>query len=443
MRPRLWTLFAALLVPALSHAQDGPCSGDQTVANSFSCLYAIFPRGAGDDTIGAALADDMATSGETGDISGDGPLVIVNGYGVFVYDGSGADAGTRLAGTLTRSDPDTGFLQMTALSHVGPAIAYLAALAEAEADSYPGLRDALLDRIRAARTALQADPDWQSDLDVPAWGAHTAEINAMLDYGLWMAGDYLVKVRDGSVDFSQEAVGRDFYDAGGEGYAIPFDNVMIATFMLVDLNSVSAVREMIAGLADQVDFANARVVVHMAIGTNYGAGLTLESNQLAHAVQVLSDGAIGPDNILIAPYANAPCQPAAQPDCPLETFTADALDPDVYAFYSTSAWFGTYDRTLIAQNAFTGIAPIPAPEIVPIPGDYAVTNADDIDAFMQRLRNSFVTRTELLSNTVGFWMPDELRAKGWDASAVDIPGLTTGFPDGVDAYPTDLPAIPD
>jgi hypothetical protein len=42
---------------------------------------------------------------------------------------------------------------------------------------------------------------------------------------------------------------------------------------------------------------------------------------------------------------------------------------------------------------------------------------------------------EMLSNTVAFWMVQELANKNWDASAVEIPGLTTGFPAGVTGYP--------
>jgi hypothetical protein len=41
----------------------------------------------------------------------------------------------------------------------------------------------------------------------------------------------------------------------------------------------------------------------------------------------------------------------------------------------------------------------------------------------------------MLSNTVAFWMVQELANKNWDPAAVDIPGLTTGFPTGVEGYP--------
>ena len=77
------------------------------------------------------------------------------------------------------------------------------------------------------------------------------------------------------------------------------------------------------------------------------------------------------------------------------------------------------------------------------PGDYGVTKAGNINGFMRRLRNSLVDKRELLSNAVGYWMPGELKAKGWDPSKVDIPGLNTGFPKGVKGYPEESPAIPD
>jgi hypothetical protein len=70
------------------------------------------------------------------------------------------------------------------------------------------------------------------------------------------------------------------------------------------------------------------------------------------------------------------------------------------------------------------------------PGDYAVTAAAAIDQFMIRMKHSLRDAREMLSNTVAFWMIQELANKRWDPAAVDIPGLTTGLPAGVTAYPT-------
>ena len=40
----------------------------------------------------------------------------------------------------------------------------------------------------------------------------------------------------------------------------------------------------------------------------------------------------------------------------------------------------------------------------------------------------------MLSNTVGFWIGNELADKDWDIKKIDIPGFTTGFPDGYSSY---------
>lgn len=47
----------------------------------------------------------------------------------------------------------------------------------------------------------------------------------------------------------------------------------------------------------------------------------------------------------------------------------------------------------------------------------------------------------MLSNTVGFWIAGEAVAKGWDLTKMNIPGLTHGFPDGLDDYPMTAPEI--
>ena len=70
-----------------------------------------------------------------------------------------------------------------------------------------------------------------------------------------------------------------------------------------------------------------------------------------------------------------------------------------------------------------------------IPGDYNFSKKDDIDDFVIRLKHSLSDATEMLSNATAYWMAGELAAKNWDYNKIDIPGLTTGFPEGITAYP--------
>jgi hypothetical protein len=88
---------------------------------------------------------------------------------------------------------------------------------------------------------------------------------------------------------------------------------------------------------------------------------------------------------------------------------------------------------------FASIPTIYLPDRPPLPGDYFVTPAGAIDEFMIRMKHSLRDAREMLSNTVAFWMVQELARRSWDAGTVDIPGLTTGFPAGVSGYPAVTP----
>jgi hypothetical protein len=52
---------------------------------------------------------------------GNRTLVLVNEYGVFIYDGK---TRAKITGVTTRDDAASGFYEVTALSHVGPAVAF-------------------------------------------------------------------------------------------------------------------------------------------------------------------------------------------------------------------------------------------------------------------------------------------------------------------------------
>ena len=93
-------------------------------------------------------------------------------------------------------------------------------------------------------------------------------------------------------------------------------------------------------------------------------------------------------------------------------------------------------RKVVSDQVFAGIPTIYLPDRPPLPGDYATTHAGEIDRFMIRMKHSLRDAREMLSNTLAFWMVQELAAKNWDPAAVDIPGVTAGFPPGVQGYPT-------
>jgi hypothetical protein len=142
-------------------------------------------------------------------------------------------------------------------------------------------------------------------------------------------------------------------------------------------------------------------------------------------LKAASDFTLPDDRIKIVPYAEV--RPSlGQPQLA-------AADRD---YYVERVWGPLFYRKAVSDQVFAGIPTIYLPDRPPLPGDYFVTPAGAIDQFMMRMKHSLRDAREMLSNTVAFWMVQELASKSWNPGAVDIPGLTTGFPAGVAGYPT-------
>jgi hypothetical protein len=169
------------------------------------------------------------------------------------------------------------------------------------------------------------------------------------------------------------------------------------------------------------------VLVSSRAGANVSSGLTEGTNWLVFFLQAASGFTLPDDRIKIVPYAETrPSLGQAQ------------LAPADLSYYVQRVWGPLFYRKIVSDQVFAGISTIFLPDRPPLPGDYAVTRADAIDQFMIRMKHSLRDAREMLSNTVAFWMVQELANRNWDASTVDIPGLTAGFPAGVAGYPRTL-----
>src|SRR5262245_13566859 len=112
---------------------------------------------AGEPTLGQMLT--QAVIAKEGGARG--PLVLVVGSDIYVYASSG---GARLAHERFRADRASGFYELTAISHIGPALAYLAQI-KANGDGRWRARLASLQAHVAQVRALneRAADNWLSD----------------------------------------------------------------------------------------------------------------------------------------------------------------------------------------------------------------------------------------------------------------------------------------
>jgi hypothetical protein len=133
---------------------------------------------AGQPTLGqmltqSAIAEDLTAGGP-------GPLVLVVGSDIYVYE---SKSGSLLGQQQFRADRASGFYELTAISHIGPALAYLAQI-KANGDARWSARLASLrTHVAAVRTLNQrATNNWLDQLNQPAWSARKAQIRNMVDY---------------------------------------------------------------------------------------------------------------------------------------------------------------------------------------------------------------------------------------------------------------------
>jgi Domain of unknown function (DUF5624) len=415
-----WLALSLLLLATPALAQT---TGNYTAPTEFMDLFFDFTGSnepdypAGQPTLGqmltqAAVAREAASGGP-------GPLVLVVGSEIYVYE---SGSGARLSQERFRADRASGFYELTAISHIGPALAYLAQIkANGDVRWKPRLASLQAHVARVRALNQRAANNWLDLLNQPAWSARKAQIRSMVDYACARTLNYIDSLGNGD-GFTAAGVNDDFFNGTSVQYPIPFVNVMIGTFMLEALRGAADVHDSLARL--KLDWPHAMVLVSSRAGTNVSSGLTEGTNWLVLFLKAASGFTLPDDRIKIVPYAEVrPSLGQAQ------------LVPADLSYYVQRVWGPLFYRKVVSDQVFAGIPTIYLPDRPPLPGDYFVTQAGAIDQFMIRMKHSLRDAREMLSNTVAFWMVQELANKNWNPAAVDIPGLTTGFPAGVAGYP--------
>ena len=375
-----------------------------------------------------AVAQDLARVVGQSELFKSGPLVVANSVGIYIYNG---DKGHQLMSSASyRASKDSGFYEITGISHIGPAIAYLGALKELGDSSWENHLDPMIDHLAAVREINAAPPSthWLTQLDTPIYTERADQIKKMIDYACSLAANYLLSVKNNKGDFCGQHIVDNFLNVQSNDYPISYDTVMIGTFAVVGLKSIY---ELYKALSNKnIDWANAKIILHNLAGTNYGAGVTEGSNWLVPVIESVAGSVLDPKRIIIMPYASLP-----------KSLGEDSLSDDDFNMIASTLWGASYSRPIVSEVAFSHVEDIKIPYRDPLPGDYEVTTADQIEDFVKRLKFSITSPKQMLSNTVGFWLAGEAVSKKWQFAKMDLPGLTHGFPEEISAYPDNAPVI--
>jgi hypothetical protein len=196
---------------------------------------------------------------------------------------------------------------------------------------------------------------------------------------------------------------------------------MIGTMMIMQLYSFAVAYNELSKTS--INWAEAKVFIKYEAGGNITAGGEAHDNFYVPLMEIVSKHKARGDRIFIAPFL--------EDRASLGKATMTAAD----FMYYKSSWGAIFAAPQLAKGMFPHAPDIAPLRRKPIPGDYDYDPTGKLKHFITRLRYSLIRPEESITNCLGFWLVGELANKKFKYPKMNLPGLTSGFPKGIKAYP--------
>jgi Domain of unknown function (DUF5624) len=375
---------------------------------AFAGLFRAFtsdPR-----SIGARLTQQMDQ------LHASDPLIVSSGSDIVLFPGNGRAPSIASFRKSTR-----GFIELTAVSHLPLALAYLARMRELNPHDDAWRDDAtnLIAHADAARAANSVEL-WRDEIAVGSLAGHERKIANLVDYTCGASIEMLRRSLDDPTLLTFDRLLDEFFEpvpavppapgAVGIRGTVPMNDVMFATFGLAFLDIVYRIGNWLR--AQPIDWQRTMVLVSGQSGRPT-AGVTSATNNMCYLLWRASESVLPPEHIFVAPHAPT-FSVAPMPD-----------DADIGGLEQTyrGIWLNTRASVDVARKLFPDqpawrFEPPRAEDMPPI------TSVDDRAAAKARLRRIMEDPTQLLSNCVADYIVDSLHANGNDPHKVEIPGFS-------------------
>lgn len=369
---------------------------------------------AGPDSIGRHLTRAVTDRGR------DDPLIAATSTDIACYPGDGRPPTVEPFRLSSR-----GFKELTAVSHLGPAVASLVNIRALLGDgSWRPDAERLLAEVKAARAANSTEL-WRDTIAVGAYRGREREIADMIDYSCAVTARYLTTAL-ADEDYLTPRTLRSDYLAGGP---VPINDMMVATFFLTGMDISFRVTRWLR--AQDVEWERAMVVIAGQQGRPT-AGVTWNTSSVATMILGASGGRLPLERVYLAPHAPTFATPA---DGDLTEVTA--LEERLRGIWCGTratvelgaVMFDGHPRYTAAGVRFPDVSDPGVTEVGEMP---VIHSADDMRAMVTRLRVVLEDPRQLLSSCVTDFAVASLAAADNDPTRVVVPGLT-----GV-RYPTNL-----
>jgi hypothetical protein len=373
----------------------------------FGDLYSLFTSGA--DSIAAHLSGARARR------SADDPILVTTGSDIIVFPGSGRPPVTESFRRTTR-----GFVELTAISHLGVAVPYIIRARELGDPAWEGDAHRLIARILKVRT-VNTEAYWRETVAVAAWAGMESKIADLVDYSCSVTLDFLSRGLEDQTRMSFDHVRHHFLDpVDSPDVPVPMNDMMAGTFGLVLLDSS---HRMIGWLRNQdLDWERLMVIISGQAGRTT-AGLTWQTNSMCHLLWQASKHRLSPERLYIAPHA---------PSLILENL-GDSGSREALEAQFRAIWINIRVSVELGRSMFQGY-----PAFRPVINNASVIDEktealgilptvqspQDRRAIMTRLRFVMEDPTQQLANATARYVIDQLCACDNRPAEVVVPGFT-------------------
>lgn len=343
------------------------------------------------------------------------PILVVTGSDFVIFPGGGAPPVVESFRNSTR-----GFVELTSISHLGPAVAWIFRLREL---GNAGWRDdaqrliARMDHVRGINT----ESYWKDVVAVEAWRGYETGIADLVDYSCALTTSFLAGCLADESRMTFDHLRQSYLDpVGNPDIPVPINDMMVATFALAYLDIA---HRMVRWLrAQEFDWSKLMVLLSGRSGRPT-AGLTWATNNNCHLLWRASAEKLPPENLHIAPHG---------PSFVLSDLNDSARMGELEGQFR-DIFLHLRANIDMARLMFEGypafLKSIEEPPVIE-PGTRSLRAMprlrapDDRVTAITRLRFVMEDPSQLLSNSVAHFIIDQLCEHGNKPAQVVIPGFS-------------------
>jgi Domain of unknown function (DUF5624) len=222
------------------------------------------------------------------------PLLVITGADFVIFPGSGRPPVVESFRHSTR-----GFVELTAVSHLAPCIAWVFRLRELGYAEWRDEAKRMIDRADRVRSINDASY-WEDVVAVEAYRGYESKIADMVDYTCRVSSLFMRKCLENERLMTFEHLRASLLDPiESADIPVPLNDVMVATFTLAFLDIA---HRMIRWLHSQKPNWPQLMILLSGKSGRPSAGLTWQTNNNCHLLWQASEQRISPENVQITPH---------------------------------------------------------------------------------------------------------------------------------------------